>query len=83
MQKDELLEKVKKLPTKQQLIFNIINEGPAVKKKIVSRTKLDTNEISRLLKEMADMRIVKAIKLPESKSLNVWVRYDFIEEDET
>ena len=52
MQKDELLEKVKKLPTKQQLIFNIINEGPSYKKKIVSRTKLDTNQISRLLKEM-------------------------------
>ena len=31
---------------------------------------------------MADMRIVKSIKLPESKNLNVWVRYDFVEEDE-
>lgn len=32
---------------------------------------------------MENMRLIKAIKLPESKTLNVWVRYDYVEEDDT
>jgi hypothetical protein len=57
-------------------IYSIIKENPSTKKDLIYRTKFPANLLDRILKELSSYNLVKSIKRPESKNMNVWVLYD-------
>ena len=64
-------------------VFAIIRDHPSTKKDLTNRTKFPSNIIDKITNELSKYNLVKKIKRPENKSLNVWVTYDYVEEEES
>lgn len=63
-------------------IFAMVKESPSTKKDLGYRTKYPSNLLDKLLKELSAYNLVKSIKRPESKNMNVWVLYNHKEEND-
>jgi DNA-binding MarR family transcriptional regulator len=49
-------------------------------KHLKAETKLPTDYLNKVLKQLSTRKLVKSIKTPEHKKLNVWVLYDYTED---
>ena len=54
-------------------IYKIIKEHPSTKKDLTLRSKFPSNLIDKITNELSAFNLIKKIKRPESKNLNVWV----------
>lgn len=54
-------------------IYAMIKEYPSTKKDLGQRTKFPSNLLDKILKELSSYNLIKSIKRPESKNMNVWV----------
>ena len=60
----------------------MVKEYACTTKDLGYRTKFPTSLINKILKELASYNLVKSVKRPESKNMNVWVLYgQQVEED--
>jgi len=63
-------------------IYKIIRDYPSTKKDFTGRTKFPSSLIDKITNELSKYNLIKKIRRPENKNLNVWVVYDYQEEEE-
>ena len=63
-------------------IYNIVKDHPSSKKDLTNRTKFPSNLIDKITNQLATYNLIKKIKKPESKNLNIWVIYNYQEQEE-
>ncbi len=56
-------------------LYNMIKDHGCTKTDLKKRTNFPSTMIDKILKDLAAYNLVKSIKKPESKNLNVWVLY--------
>ncbi len=64
------------LEDKHKKIYSFICENHMTKKDLTRKTNLPSSEIDKILKELSGFHLIKKIKKPELKGLNLWVLID-------
>lgn len=60
----------------------MIKDYPCTKKDLGHRTKFPANLLDKILKQLSTYNLIKSIKRPESKNMNVWVLYGHSEQED-
>lgn len=64
------------MSSNERLIYEVISKQEGVTKKDLARvTKLPANLLDKILKDLGSFNLIKKVKRPESKGLNVWVLF--------
>ena len=63
-------------------IYAIIKDAPQTKADLRKRTNLPAKQLDDELSALASFNLIKGIKKPEKKNLNVWVLFHEKEEEE-
>ena len=58
----------------------MIKQHQCTKTDLKKRTSYPSSMIDKILKDLASYNLVKSVKKPESKNLNVWVLYNTTEQ---
>ena len=63
-------------------IYGLIKEGPLTKTDLRKKTSLPVKQIDDELSNLAGYNLIRPIKKPQKKNLNVWVLYHEKEEEQ-